>query len=59
MVHGGLLGLWIFLHVVVPLQLNAKLKDCNKFWTNVSKSLQQAYPILENIPLDNLNVQWP
>jgi hypothetical protein len=39
MVHGGLLGLRILLHIIVLTNLNFRLRDYFKVGTNASKKL--------------------
>jgi hypothetical protein len=46
MVRGGLPSLRILLHIIVSVNLDAKLKDCCKVETNASKKFYQANPIL-------------
>jgi hypothetical protein len=53
MVHGGLLGLKILLHIIVLANPIVELKDHYKAETNAFKKLCHANPILENMPLDN------
>jgi hypothetical protein len=58
MVHGGLLGLRIFLHIIELTNLDARLKDYYKDGTNASKKFyMELHPIFKNMPLDNLKIQ--
>jgi hypothetical protein len=56
MVHGGLLGLRILLHMIVSMNPDVKLKDCCKARTNASKKFYQANPILKNMPPNNFKI---
>ncbi len=47
----------ILLHIIVSVNLDAKLKDCCKAKINSSKKLYLTNPILRNMPLDNLTIQ--
>jgi hypothetical protein len=49
MVHGGLLGLRIFFHIIISKNLNVEWKDRCKAGSNASKKLYHANPILGNI----------
>jgi hypothetical protein len=57
MVHGGLLSLRIFLHIIISTNLDVELRDHCKAGTNASKKLYQANPIFKNMPLDNPRIQ--
>jgi hypothetical protein len=57
MVHGGLSGLKILLHIIMSMNPDVRLKDLCKAKINASKNLYQANFILENMPLDNPKIQ--
>jgi hypothetical protein len=57
MVHGGLPGLRILLHIIILVNLDAGLKYYYKAEINASKKVYHANPILRNMPLDNLRIQ--
>ncbi len=67
MVHGGLLGSRILLHIIVLANLDVGLKDCCKGEINASKKFyRELNPIFKNMPSDNLRIQsckpggpWP